>query len=373
MGRMRASSLSRLRSLRKSGRLFFDARRFAAALRPPEAPTNTTLAACRRRFVWLPRRDQSEQREARGRRVSPFPWRIARLRPSPSIVPARGVRIVPDRGRRRSAPTKSPCLPSRDPPPFRDPGGTTISNAHLRVVFAPFAGARIAEFGDGPAMRQPASGYCAMLPTPASARLGATLHRRRTRIRSRRAPLIVLTDVQQSRRAYQRRASRARTMRRICPGGGAIFHRTLDLERRQPRIGCRREVRSARSALDGAPWSRSRALRLRRAIDCSSHPTEDCARHPTRQYFGRASMASRRRRSRRYANDARRRVDYARLCATFGRTAARRLHRSATPARRVGCSTRNSRSSRGEVAEWQTQPPQKRPRQLMWVRLPPSP
>ena len=26
----------------------------------------------------------------------------------------------------------------------------------------------------------------------------------------------------------------------------------------------------------------------------------------------------------------------------------------------------------GEVAEWQTQPPQKRPRQLMWVRLPPS-
>jgi hypothetical protein len=35
------------------------------------------------------------------------------------------------------------------PPPFRDPDGTAIANAHLHVVFAPFAGARIAELGDG--------------------------------------------------------------------------------------------------------------------------------------------------------------------------------------------------------------------------------
>ncbi|MGB6522198.1 MAG: amino acid permease [Candidatus Cybelea sp.] len=46
-------------------------------------------------------------------------------------------------------PISHPPLPSAGtPPPFADPDGTTIANAHLRVVFAPFAGARIAELGD---------------------------------------------------------------------------------------------------------------------------------------------------------------------------------------------------------------------------------
>ena len=40
-----------------------------------------------------------------------------------------------------------PALAS--PPPFHDPGGMAIANAHVRVVFAPFAGARVAEFDDG--------------------------------------------------------------------------------------------------------------------------------------------------------------------------------------------------------------------------------
>ena len=51
--------------------------------------------------------------------------------------------------------------------------------------------------------------------------------------------------------------------------------------------------------------------------------------------------------------------------------------RSRTPRRRNASSKRTpplapNRTIRGEVAEWQTQPPQKRPGQLMWVRLPPS-
>jgi hypothetical protein len=63
-------------------------------------------------------------------------------------VPARGARVLPA----GVSATSSSRAESRDaapfatPPPFRDPDGTTIANAHLRVVFAPFAGARIAEF-----------------------------------------------------------------------------------------------------------------------------------------------------------------------------------------------------------------------------------
>jgi hypothetical protein len=44
---------------------------------------------------------------------------------------------------------KMPVPPRGTPPPFRDPGGTAIANAHLRLVFAPFAGARVAELSDG--------------------------------------------------------------------------------------------------------------------------------------------------------------------------------------------------------------------------------
>ena len=73
-------------------------------------------------------------------------------------VPARGVRIVPVGlsrawharsiafgGPGGSARTAMPATP----PPFSVPDGTVMSNGRLRVVFAPFAGARIAELGNG--------------------------------------------------------------------------------------------------------------------------------------------------------------------------------------------------------------------------------
>ncbi len=47
-------------------------------------------------------------------------------------------------------PVAAAPVPARGtPPPFSDPDGTVIANAKLRAVFAPFAGARIAELSDG--------------------------------------------------------------------------------------------------------------------------------------------------------------------------------------------------------------------------------
>ena len=66
----------------------------------------------------------------------------------------------------------------------------------------------------------------------------------------------------------------------------------------------------------------------------------------------------------------------ARLRRSQRRVSPRRS-RPSTDAAEARASSRRTRRSlqiamRGEVAEWQTQPPQKRPRQLMWVRIPPS-
>jgi hypothetical protein len=48
-----------------------------------------------------------------------------------------------------TTPAGAPVPRLGNPPPFRDPDGTSLANGHLRVVFAPFAGARVAELSDG--------------------------------------------------------------------------------------------------------------------------------------------------------------------------------------------------------------------------------
>ncbi len=63
-------------------------------------------------------------------------------------VPAGGARVVPV-GVSAPAPSEAPRPSVASAPPFRDPEGSRIANAHLQIVFAPFAGARIAEFDDG--------------------------------------------------------------------------------------------------------------------------------------------------------------------------------------------------------------------------------
>ena len=122
-------------------------RRFASRARYRRTP-NTTLLLADDGFVWFHRRDQPEQRDAADRRQrrsagSSHGFRSAILRgsraacvsfPWASPLPAPSEESVPAVG---------------SPPPFRDPDGTTIANAHLRVVFAPFAGARVAELDDG--------------------------------------------------------------------------------------------------------------------------------------------------------------------------------------------------------------------------------
>jgi hypothetical protein len=65
----------------------------------------------------------------------------------PFTVAARNARLVPV-GIAPVHLSAEPAPPNATPPPFRDLDGTTIANARLRVVFAPFAGARIAELGD---------------------------------------------------------------------------------------------------------------------------------------------------------------------------------------------------------------------------------
>ena len=74
----------------------------------------------------------------------------------------------------------------------------------------------------------------------------------------------------------------------------------------------------------------------------------------------------------RSARNARRRARNARLRNPKSPLASQRRRRAnAAEAQRL--LDAKQRVASGEVAEWQTQPPQKRPRQLMWVRLPPSP
>jgi amino acid transporter len=84
------------------------------------------------------------------RRVAIGNVRLARrtVRVPAFYVPAHGARLVPVGVAAALTVAPSPP-PFASPPPFRDPGGMSLANAHLRVVFAPFAGARIAELGDG--------------------------------------------------------------------------------------------------------------------------------------------------------------------------------------------------------------------------------
>ena len=64
------------------------------------------------------------------------------------VLPARGARVIPV-GISAATPPGAPVPRLGSPPPFRDPDGTSFANGRLRVVFAPFAGARVAELSDG--------------------------------------------------------------------------------------------------------------------------------------------------------------------------------------------------------------------------------
>ena len=158
----------------------------------------------------------------------------------PFTVPARSARIVPvgiPSGARRVTLSASTSLGINSvegqpaslgtPPPFRDPDGTTIANAYLHVVFAPFAGARIAELSDGRVNAATSIGLLRDATDPAPS------VSRRDYIGSYTHPLPAGTF----NRSYRcSRLDTGMTTSISCsydapdlPSGGALFERTLKL------------------------------------------------------------------------------------------------------------------------------------------------
>jgi amino acid transporter len=142
-GRMQPWAAGRLSRLRRSGRLIGDPSSLRGSSRV--APDATLLVADDGSYAFVAAVNPSDSTRTVG------PFRVA-LRGRTVRVPAfsvraRGARLIPVGLRPVVLPRQAPG--SATPPPFADPSGTVISNARLRVVFAPFAGARVAELGDG--------------------------------------------------------------------------------------------------------------------------------------------------------------------------------------------------------------------------------
>ena len=171
------------------------------------------------------------------------------VRVAPFEIPAHGTRIVAV-GVRRVAPPMLPVSPPGTPPPFADPGGTTIANAHLHVVFAPFAGARVAELGDGQWNAATSIGLLrdAIDPQPpASSRdyIAAYTHPMPAGTFNR-AYVCARDDALTTQRAdVQLRRSRS-------SDGGGTFLADAHADKRRQRVARRRAASAARSALESA-------------------------------------------------------------------------------------------------------------------------
>ncbi len=143
--RMSPRGILVLGEFRRAGRLADDVSAVHAVSGLPHVPNVTLLLADDGEFGFLVAVNPGDAR----RRVAVAGIRLGRrlVHVAPFAIPAYGTRVVPV-GVARSATVAAPAPPRGTPPPFADPGGTTMANAHLRVVFAPFAGARISELGD---------------------------------------------------------------------------------------------------------------------------------------------------------------------------------------------------------------------------------
>ncbi|HEY6485419.1 MAG TPA: amino acid permease, partial [Candidatus Cybelea sp.] len=143
MQRVSKNGAERIAQLRAAGRLGFDPASVRTAIRKP--PNVTFLRANDSAYGFLVATNPgTARRHFNAVRVPLFHRSVTA---AAFTLPGGGVRIVP-------VGVKAPpisALPSPSlgtPPPFRDPEGTTIANSHLRVILAPFAGARIAELGE---------------------------------------------------------------------------------------------------------------------------------------------------------------------------------------------------------------------------------
>ncbi|HLY02634.1 MAG TPA: amino acid permease [Candidatus Cybelea sp.] len=148
VGRVEPWAVSRLQRLRQAGRLLADpsaVRVIAGGRRPP---WTTLLLGDSGGYGFLVAVNPGGAARRVGRIAVLLRGRAAAI--APFTIAARSVRVIPV-GISAPAVAGEPVPRLGSPPPFSDPDGTSIGNARLRVVFAPFAGARIAELGNGKA------------------------------------------------------------------------------------------------------------------------------------------------------------------------------------------------------------------------------
>ena len=144
--RMRAGSWALLERLRSSGALAYDPSAVRVVPRFAHPSNVTVLLANDASYAFEVAINPSGVSQRIGAFDVPLERRTART--ASFTLPPRSSRIVPIGS---SAPWRA--LPSAPvpgtPPPFADADATVMSNAHLHLAFAPFAGARIAELSGG--------------------------------------------------------------------------------------------------------------------------------------------------------------------------------------------------------------------------------
>jgi hypothetical protein len=143
---MQPAAVARLAALRRSGRLIFDASSVPVSAFSKKASDVTLLLADDSSYGFIVAINPSGAR----RRIGAMRVRLANRTVAVAgfALQARGARVIPV-GISAATPVGAPVPRLGSPPPFGDPDGTSLANGRLRVVFAPFAGARVAELSDG--------------------------------------------------------------------------------------------------------------------------------------------------------------------------------------------------------------------------------
>ncbi|MGA8099463.1 MAG: amino acid permease [Candidatus Cybelea sp.] len=224
MRRMKPSALAALSRLRSSGRLIMDPSSVRTDSRRRRIPNVTLLLADDSSYGFIVAINPSNAR----RHIAVGEVRLAHrmLTVRAFDLQPGGARVVPV-GLTGGPVAAAPAPVRGTPPPFSDPDGTVIANAKLRVVFAPFAGARIAELSTGSGNAATSTGLLrdAADPQPAASS------------RDYIAPYTHPLPAGTFNRAYAcSRLDVLTSTRFTCsydapdvPEGGAIFRRTLTL------------------------------------------------------------------------------------------------------------------------------------------------
>jgi amino acid transporter len=146
LNRLQPWAISRLRALQQSGRLRSDPSSVAVSTRLRKPSDVTVLLGDDGSYGFVVAVNPSDAT----RRVPAIALLLrGRLVRAPGfLLRPRATRVIPVgvAGIRLS---RVPVPPAGSPPPFRDPDGTMLANGRVRLVFAPFAGARVAELSDG--------------------------------------------------------------------------------------------------------------------------------------------------------------------------------------------------------------------------------